>query len=259
MCSKFGKFLAKVESEKSVTLYRGSCKQWSCPECSQKLRQKWRSFLAEKVDNLMSNGKVWHFITITAPSYKKTPFLGQLGLSDKLFKTQWNNLMQFLRDQNGGAFNYVRVLEIQKRGAIHAHMICDVSFPIDDVVKIKRGVNAGKSYSIGLKKRAIALGFGHQVNTEPLQKNGLGVAGYITKYISKESRQYESWLPEGTRYIQTSRSIGALPKYKTDDDWMIVAPSGVAGLLKRGFLVSDGDKKNEVITWFDLVDGVYEI
>jgi len=255
-CSRFGAFLALKKND-SYTLYRGRCKQWSCPECSQLLRSKWRSFLALKIAELGGN---WSFITITAPSYGNAPYMAQLDKSARLFKTEMNTVMQFIRD-NWGKHAYVRVLEIQRRGAIHAHILINLHFPWPELRVIRRGPNTGRCYVPRLKEACKKRGFGTQIDVEVLSGQALQVSTYLTKYITKDSRLGESWLPKNTRYIQTSHDIGALPDYKGEnvDEWTVVKPDQVWLLLERGAMVFDGDKKDRQVLPEHMPNRVYEL
>jgi len=146
-CSRFQGYLCK-KTNTGYEVYHGRCKMWYCPECSQLLRAKWRSHLAQRIQAL---GGRWCFITITAPSYGKTPYSYQLEKSAHLFKTKMNTVMQWLRD-NYGRCNYVRVLEIQKRGAIHAHILMNMWIPLPELHAIQSGKRKGRLQPIRLKK-----------------------------------------------------------------------------------------------------------
>jgi len=256
-CSRFGGFLAKRVGDVGYTIYRGRCKQWACPECSQYLRSKWRAHLAQRIQDL---GGKWCFITITAPSYGHTDFSYQLKKSSELFKKEMNNVMIWIR-RNYGSHAYVRVLEIQKRGAIHAHILMNFWFPLPLWRVVQSGSNKGKVRIEPLIDYVVSRGFGHSCIIEHLEGSPLQASVYITKYITKESRELGEWLPKGTRYIQTSQSIGALnERVKSSDEWTKLDSWTVGSLVRRGKLVWDGDKKDSLISFFELNDNMeYEV
>jgi len=244
-CSRWTGFLAKKDGM-VFTLYRGRCKQWSCPECSQYLRSKWRAHLAQRIQEL--DCERWSFFTITAPSYNLMPYAEQMRLSSALFKAKMDTVMKSLK-RKFGKFEYVRVLEIQRRGAIHAHILA--SFHWQDVRVKEYGENVGQQYSKTLENIVVPLGFGFMCHAENLLYAPTKVAGYVTKYISKASREQEAWLPKGTRYIVTSRGIGALNRHKKGEGEYIVLSNYVRIELSAGFQLWDGDKKH-IIGYEDL-------
>jgi len=238
-CSRFSGFIGKKHAglENTYTLYRARCKQWKCPECSQYLRSKWRSHLARKIGEL--NCPTWCFLTLTAPSYNGASFAVQHSLSHKLFKTKMNTLMSWLKNELG-KFEYVRIFELQSRGAVHCHMLLSAHFP--DAIEKKTGKNKGQFYSERLRDELIKLGFGYIHDIENLIAQPLLVASYITKYITKESRMYGVWLEKNTHYIRCSKRIGALKdKALTSDEWRVF-PQTIGYELRHGFELIDGDK-----------------
>jgi len=252
-CSRFQGYLCK-KVPSGYEVYHGRCKQWSCPECSQLLRARWRSHLALRIQEL---GGKWMFVTITAPSYKKQPYSIQLELSANLFKKRMNAIMQWFRD-NYGRCNYVRVFEIQKRGAIHAHILMNMWFPLPSLTSFQKSKRRGRWQHKLLKEILIKNKFGHHVDVELLTGSPLQCAVYITKYITKESRQFESWLPKGMRYIQCSHGIGALnDKVTSADEWTVLDGRAIGALIRENTMFFDADNKMKEISWFDL-DENYE-
>jgi len=76
---------------------------------------------------------------------------------------------------------------------------------------------------------------------------------YITKYITKESRQFESWLPKNTRYIQSSHGIGALKdRVTSEDEWTVMDGRMIGALIRENTMFFDADNRMKEITWFDL-------
>jgi hypothetical protein len=86
----------------------------------------------------------------------------------------WNKLVTDLRRGEIGPLSYFRAVEIQKRGAIHFHVLVRVSRPVTLSMR-------------SLRRLAVHHGFGHSVDLAPLggSRARAGAAGYVSKYVSK--------------------------------------------------------------------------
>jgi hypothetical protein len=82
----------------------------------------------------------------------------------------WNRLVQDIRRTWGQHVEYFRAVEVQKRGALHLHVL----------VRLGRGQVVDV---VELRKLAMAHGFGHEVRCDPVRDGG--GAGYVAKYVSK--------------------------------------------------------------------------
>jgi hypothetical protein len=133
---------------------------------------------------------------------------------------------------------YIRVYERHKSGEFHAHLL--IGYIPSDYAKKSvwrklkgRVAYRGAAY-YQLKAGCVDVGFGEQVDISPVTQddddgykvpaNPAIVASYVTKYMSKHMTN----MPKGTRRIQTSSGIGALPK-----------SDGLLKFTKRHFLLVD--------------------
>ena len=126
-----------------------------------------------------------------------------------------------------GRIDYVRVYEVHKKGAFHAHLvICGLS-PRLQKIRTRGGFEAfrqtdkprGKgnwSIRTWLRRTARQLQMGYMVDVSAME-NTPQVVAYITKYMSKAAQSFH--VP-GLRRIQTSQRIGS-PKEKSGGGWVV--------------------------------------
>jgi len=213
-CPNWRGFLATDEKIPDATaIARGRCKQWKCPYCSEVLRLAWRSHLSKEIQRL--DEKQWCFFTLTFGSMPVS--YSREKIRDTTYqasKRAWDVIMKRLKREHG-KFQYVRVLELQKRGAVHIH--CIASFHFHDIETAKDQNGNEYTFSKGLKKDAKDVGFGFMTsaeNLEIIEADTKRVAGYITKYITKSERSDEFWLPKNARFLVMSRDFISLEKSK---------------------------------------------
>jgi hypothetical protein len=88
---------------------------------------------------------------------------------------RWNRLHQALERRLGVTLKYFKVVEVQKRGALHLHVVIRVDRACEIRVSALRGL-------------AIRHGFGHSVDLQKLTGSAAERAcWYVAKYVSKSS------------------------------------------------------------------------
>ena len=98
-------------SGKEVRIYPLRCKRWSCPTCG---RKKTRATIA-RVKAGMALGTC-RFLTLTSPA-GECP-----DESYARFPARWKRMHMRL-ERRFGRIQYVAVVEPQKRGAAHVHVV----------------------------------------------------------------------------------------------------------------------------------------
>lgn len=216
-CPNFSLIIWKRQAGK-IVFSRLRCKSWQCAYCAKANRDLWRSHLKKRIGRL---GGEWWFITVTAAEWyrEQSKSLANLrqGL-DRLFKRirrVW------------GKIEYVRVYEVHKTGAFHAHIIMS---GLSRRVAYRRSRSGQKcfnpatergmetwSLSTWFKKACRAAKMGYMVDVQEVhgvQK----VVNYVCKYITKETQAFEE---RGLRRIQTSQGIGAANARKEPSGWQV--------------------------------------
>lgn len=100
---------------------------------------------------------------------------------------RWNRFIEQLRRETGLEVQYFRAAEVQARGALHFHVL--VRLPRS------RGVVLSES---GMRRIAMAYGFGHEVKLKPITDHRASV--YVAKYVSKScaARSKMPWVHRQT-------------------------------------------------------------
>lgn len=114
---------------------------------------------------------------------------------------RWNHLRTVIR-QEVPEFEFLRVPELQQRGALHYHIIVWSPVPLDRV---------------SLRRKAIRCGFGHELDLAPIEPGSRKHAYYVGKYVTKtidgrtkqlhgESMPNMPWKVDGLHSAPTFRS-----------------------------------------------------
>lgn len=189
MCSKSSTIIKQVGSK--VTVFRGSCRSWSCRECAP-LRRK--QLIREALD-----GKPNRFITLTvnphwfnSPEERAAKLAKAWRLTVAAYRHRWPNR----------TIEYLAVFEATKLGEPHLHIVSRGDFM------------AQKWLSGQMRKR-----MGAPIVDIRAIKKASDVAKYVTKYISKRSIKFGTckryWRSSGYLAISPAkarklRNVGAI-------------------------------------------------
>lgn len=216
-CPNFSLIVWKREAGR-VVMSRIRCKMWSCPYCAKVNREMWRSHLKKRIGSI---GGQWWFITVTAAEWYREKAKSLENLRRGL------NLLFKRIKRVFGKVEYVRVYELHKKGAFHAHLIMS---SLSGRVHYRRARSGQRcfypteirgmetwSLKTWFKKSCRASKIGYMVDVqriEGIQK----VVNYICKYITKEGQDFDV---RGVRRIQTSGEIGAANPREAGKGWMV--------------------------------------
>lgn len=216
-CPNFSLVVWKREAGR-IVMSRIRCKMWSCPYCAKINRELWRSHLKKRIGRL---GGEWWFITITAAEWYR-----EQAKSLENLRRGLNLLFKRIR-RVFGKVDYVRVYELHKKGAFHAHIIIS---SLSGRVRYRRARSGLRcfyptekrdletwSLKTWFKKTSRALKMGYMVDVQKvdgIQK----VVNYICKYITKEKQNFDV---RGLRRIQTSSAIGAANPREAGKGWNV--------------------------------------
>lgn len=171
-------------------------------------------------------GRLWHvlqggticapgerlaLLTLTVPALEPhmlndralcrcTP-LGGLVLAEEnaMFGKRFNRLVQDLRRNYDPDLQYARVAELQKRGALHYHVLVRGS---DDAITAMLAGYRKSDPDCAIRALVEKHGFGHEVDLQPADG---GTVRYLLKYVTKfaEQRAEIPWLDTKTGEIVT--------------------------------------------------------
>lgn len=136
----------------------------------------------------------FYFFTLTAPSEKGAHYLagrpcpcsppGGVSLAhwNASHSSRWNHFRTVMRDWYPQA-EFMRGVEVQKRGALHDHVIVRSPIPLSESA---------------LRDLAIRAGFGHNFDFQHLEPGSTKAANYVSKYVTKstDSRDECPWMEQ---------------------------------------------------------------
>ena len=174
-----------------------SAKEIRCRKC-EGCRHVWR----KKVRFLIGDGcrgRTTWFVTLTFREYPSE-------IEGEIYDWAQERWHAFLRlaAKEGLDFQYLRVVELQKRGTPHFHLAVNRvrvhSIPVHNTAEIE----------LIVRSLAMRSGFGDQLWVEKARLGGKGVASYLSKYLSKS----EVW--------EMARSDGrAIRRYSRSQTWCL--------------------------------------
>lgn len=219
-CDFFSMVTFKATTADTVVMARVRCKSWQCPHCAKENRKMWGNFLRKKLPRITSN---WWFVTLTAHKSKRDVDTSLANLRtniDRMFKRVrriWHDI------------EYVRVYEVHKKGAFHAHLLVSGLSAFVQKLETQAGicyyrpaVRVGKvgywSVKTWFKRTAYDLEIGYMVDVQALEGVS-AAAGYIVKYLTKDAQNFHV---KGLRRVQTTTGIGS-PRNAGDGTWRCAA------------------------------------
>lgn len=258
----------KVDKPQNI-LIRARCKSWACDYCAKKNKEIWRASLIDQFnhnDNLRN--LQWSFVTITVPDWvhRLPDRTARAEQSAKIIKGNWNALMMAIKKHIVAKFEYIRVIESHKSGALHVHML--MSSHWNDIIYRE---SDNEPYTKWLSDTAKKHDFGYIVSVRNLDVEGEGEAVntfsallYCLKYVTKVSETAASLIKiNRIRYIQTSRQIKSPETIRKQNssgsNWIMALPISIGEYeydKKTGRWWIDGDKQI-AIRVADFVDGMY--
>lgn len=207
-CLNFSLVVFQETDTEKVIMKRLRCQSWSCSYCARENRRLWAAHLRNRLPKVADR---WWFITLTAHEALRTPENSLENIRknlDRLFK----RLKRIY-----GKIHYVRVFEVHKKGAFHAHLLVAGLSSRLSVQTASNGIlyfrprhpaETGRSWAIKTwwKKTARALGMGYMVDCQELARVAEATK-YIVKYMTKDAQAFTA---KNLRRVQTTQQIGGL-------------------------------------------------
>jgi len=176
----------------------GLWKQIRCRNCAG-CHHSWRATVRAKILAGCEGHKVWMW-TLTLAEYPKDMKEDRFDF----IQERWHYLLR-----NGGkrgiAFEYLRVVELQKRGTPHFHLA------VKQFTMRGQEMSHTKAIANILRDLAQGAGFGYIMDFQAARLGGAGVAAYMAKYMTKETDWYELRREDGRAIRRYARSRGWIP------------------------------------------------
>ncbi len=171
--------------------HRLNCKTWGCCYCGPRKAKRYKHLIRQAAER----EQLTRFLTLTLD-----PSLIE-GDSVRYLRRVFNKFRLYLRRRFSTPVKYIAVLEFQKSGIAHLHLLVDRFIPWDWI---------RESWS--------ALGGGTVVDIRYVDVHR--ISRYLSKYLTKELLQSA---PQRSRRVTTSRSIRLIEKRKdTDGMWTLL-------------------------------------
>ena len=188
----------------AVRLLRLDCKTWDCKFCGPRKAKRYRIAIAKKAEE---HG-LQRMLTLTLDPKKLPPGVAPIRYINETFR----KFREYLRRRFGVAPQYIRVLESQKNGNPHFHVL------IDRFIEQRWAKQAWQ---------AVGGGWAVDIRWVDLHR----VAAYVSKYLSKELLLSA---PKGARRITTSRGVHIFAKPEADFIWELI-PAPINSLFEAAF------------------------
>jgi hypothetical protein len=170
---------------------RMPCKCWDCGYCGPRRARRYRHAICQQAER----HRLRVFITLTLDP-KKLDGEDSTRYLNRCFA----ELRKKLRRKYGCAPTYIRVLEYQKNGTAHFHIL------LDRFVEIE-----------WLRRTWQKVGGGWMVNAKFVDVHRVGA--YVSKYLSKDLLMSA---PKGARRVTTSQTIRMFEKTSCDTAWALL-------------------------------------
>lgn len=157
------------------------CGKRSCPSCRpQWIARGFRSILA----GMHGPAPEYRVLTLTAPGFDAIRTGDSLVAWNATWARRFDRVRRSLARAAPGC-EFVRVVELQKRGAIHVHAVF-------------RGASSVSRSRV--RRFVLSAGFGPRIDWAPV-KSSEGLAHYLAGYMAKSRDEF----PPGTRVLERSR------------------------------------------------------
>lgn len=210
------------EAEEAHWRYgRLGCKRWDCERCGPRKARQLRGAIIRKA----IERDLRRFLTLTLDPRTCTP-----EESTAYIRDCWNKFRTYLKRRHGALVSFIAILELQKSGYAHLHVLVDRYIPQPWISEAWQSVGGGR------------IVFITQVDVHR-------VAGYLAKYLTKEL--LESKLHPRQRRYTTSRDIRLLTK-STSGKWVLLRRT--LELLywhTRSAVIREGRDDNGFLQWFE--------
>lgn len=188
----------------AIRCYHGNV-TWRVVRCRwcEGCRHVWRAKVRAIILAGCAGARVWMW-TLTLPEYPGDMEEGRFDVA----QDRWHALLR-LAAKRGVRFEYLRVVELQKRGTPHFHLA------IKGVEVGGEAVSATSVVRTVLVGLARASGFGYRpgktFDLQAARLGGVGVASYMSKYLSKSAGFNELRRDDGRAIRRYCRSRGWSP------------------------------------------------
>ena len=169
--------------------HRLNCKTWGCIYCGPRKARLYKHLIGK----IAEREQLTRCVTLTLDPSKIR------GNSVRYLRSVFNKFRLYLRRKFHVIVKYIAVLEFQKNGIAHLHLLVDRFIP-----------------RAWIKRSWSAVGGGSVVDVRFVDVHRL--SRYLSKYLTPELLQSA---PSRARRVTTSRSIWLIEKRQSDGSWTL--------------------------------------
>jgi len=187
-----GKYTVRGRTPNSpeTHFHRVNCKSWSCSYCGPRRAKRYKHAIRATAEKL----QLRRFLTLTLDPKKIE------GDPVRYLNALFAKLRVYLRREYRVAPQYIRILEFQKNGNPHFHILIDRYIARE-----------------WIQAAWVAVGGGWMVDIRYVDVHR--VSRYLSKYLTKELLMSA---PLRSRRVTTSRGIKLLEKAPTETTWLLI-------------------------------------
>jgi hypothetical protein len=183
----------RVPNSPEIRFHRVNCQSWNCSYCAPRRAKR----IKHAIRATAEARQLRRFLTLTLDPTKIE------GDPIRYLNAAFAKFRVYLQRHHGGSPQYIRVLEFQKNGNPHFHILIDRCIEIE-----------------WIRNAWVAVGGGYMVDIHLVDLHR--VSRYLSKYLTKELLMSA---PLRCRRVTTSRGIKLLEKARTDTTWTLVRVS----------------------------------
>ncbi len=191
-CGRFS-VRGQVPNSPETRFHRVNCKSWNCSYCGPRRAKRYKRAIRATAEAL----QLRRFLTLTLDPSKID------GDPVQYLNRIFAMLRVYLARKYGTSIQYIRVLEFQKNGNPHLHIL------IDRYIELE-----------WIRKAWVAVGGGFEVKIVFVDVHH--VSRYLSKYLTKDLLMSA---PARSRRVTTSRGISLLEKPNSETAWTLVKVS----------------------------------
>src|SRR6266849_10270203 len=190
-----GRFTVRGRAPNSPAMRfrRVNCKSWNCAYCAPRRAKRLKHAIRERAEAM----QLRRFLTLTLDPSKIE------GDPVRYLNAVFAKLRVYLQRHHGVSPQYIRVLEFQKNGNPHFHILIDRYIDIE-----------------WIRKAWVAVGGGYMVDIRLVDVHR--VSRYLSKYLTKDLLMSA---PFRCRRVTTSRGIHLFEKKPQETSWTFLRVS----------------------------------
>jgi hypothetical protein len=204
------------------------CKSLRCPYCRNPKLKRIRARISQLAQQL----QLKRFASLTLDPKK----VGNPEGSDRYIRQCWRKMRVLLERRFGGSVQFIGVLEFQKNGLAHLHILLGVYIPQGWLSEAWQSIGGGEVVDI----RYVDV---HRV------------AGYLATYLAGEKIEHTlGWLLPRARIFTTSRGIRLTEKKKSEGWWIVrrsISLIEFASKNPTAHRYKDGKVRSPLLVYFE--------